>query len=179
MTPRPGPLIWFICLLAVCPLLTGQQCGLPAPSHDPIPGPGPEPEPIIDEIIRITAVYGHNLIELADGAIWEVVRSSGAGFTIGTDILTSETSIEEADTGLQHPARRLGVRVRSSSIYQILNFGEVVELMDGSSWRVDGPDQSVVFGWLPFEVIILVQKPTIGYLLVRVASGQYIRVNLN
>ncbi len=183
MKPRHGSLLLLICLLVTFPLLTGQGCGgTPTPSPSPTPGPTPDPEPEPsddDEILQVIAVYGQSLVRLDDLSIWEVDLSSGTALTVGTQVLVGETNLEVALTGLRYAAQRLGIQVRRSSIYQILNFGEVVELLDGSSWRVDGSDQAIAYSWLPLEAVLVVQKPTIGYVLVREADGQYIRVNLN
>lgn len=183
MNPRHTPLLLTLCLLAIGPLLAGQGCGgTPTPSPSPTPGPTPDPEPEPSDdgdILQVIAVYGQKLVRLDDLSIWEVNLPSGAALTVGTQVIVDGANIEVVLTGLKYTAQRLGIQVRRSSIYQILNFGEIVELLDGTSWRVDGSDQAVVYGWFALDAVLVVQKPTIGYLLVREADGQYVRVNLN
>ena len=187
MKRRPISLLLILCLLVTYPLLIGQGCGdVPSNPSNSIPNTDTDNDNDAStdtsgdgEVFRIMAVYGQGLIRLDDLSIWEVDLSSGAALAVGAQVIAGEDTIETVLAGTQYAAQRLGVQVRRSSIDQILNFGEVVELLDGSSWRVDGSDQAIVYGWFAFDIVFVVQRPTIGYLLIREVDGQYVRVLLN
>lgn len=134
--------------------------------------------------ISIVAIYGfgfNSVLELSDASVWEVTFGSTLGWQFGDRISAgfgSISNLENLDTGETVSATGLGFVVGRSSVWNVLGFGEVVELLDGTRWGISFIDQIRTALWLPGDPVTVVQQSLFTYYLVRETDGDVAAASL-
>lgn len=125
----------------------------------------------------ITNIYGFGFsstLQLSDESVWEVTFGSTLGWQFGDGVALGFGTIsnfENLDTGEVVSATNLGFVAGRSLVSSVSNFGQFVELFDGSFWEIGVLDRIETQIWFPGKSILVVQQSAFTYYLLDEIDG--------
>lgn len=124
--------------------------------------------------LTIVGIYGSDVLELSDDSVWEVSFVSIFGWREGDRVTVDFRTINNIDEDEDVTASRLGTAVAHSSVWEVYDFGQFVELLNGTLWKIAVPDQFWVSSWLRTQRVVVVDL----HYLVRESDGWIVGARL-
>lgn len=108
--------------------------------------------------LTIVGIYGSDVLELDDGSFWEVTFGFTLGWHVGDRVIVEFGTMENLDEDEEVWVGELGVAVSRSSVRDVYDSGQFVELLNGMLWEIDVLDRSWVRLWLPTQRVVVVER---------------------
>jgi len=123
--------------------------------------------------LTISGIYGSDALELSDGSVWQVTFGFTLGWFVGDPVSVDFFTITNLDENESVTVSQVGTAIAHSSIWQVSNAGQFVDLLNGTSWEIDLLDRLWVQLWLPTNPVVVVQN-FLSYSLVRESDGRIV-----